>query len=83
MKRKKKSASRRHGEILSVDTYSLMGDPDASNEFGCSWSKLLGNSTNPIQFWFFSHKYCRWFRFLVESIYQLRFILILTIVFNR
>jgi hypothetical protein len=27
MKRKKKSASRRRGEILSVDTYSLMGDP--------------------------------------------------------
>ena len=30
MKRKKKSASRRHGEILSVDTYSLMGAPDDS-----------------------------------------------------
>jgi hypothetical protein len=31
MKRKKKSASRRGGGILSVDTYSLMGDPVASS----------------------------------------------------
>ena len=28
MKRKKKSASRRRGEILPIDSYSLMGDPD-------------------------------------------------------
>ena len=27
MKKRKGSASRRSGEILSVDTYSLMGDP--------------------------------------------------------
>jgi len=28
MKRKQKSASRRRGEILPIDSYSLMGDPD-------------------------------------------------------
>jgi len=27
MKRKQKSASRRRGEILPIDSYSLMGDP--------------------------------------------------------
>jgi hypothetical protein len=27
MKRKQKSASRRRGKILSIDSYSLMGDP--------------------------------------------------------
>ena len=29
MKRKQKSASRRRGEILPIDSYSLMGDPGA------------------------------------------------------
>ena len=28
MKKKKKSASRRGGGVLPIDTYSLMGDPD-------------------------------------------------------
>jgi hypothetical protein len=28
MKTKKKSASRRRGEILPIDSYSLMGDPN-------------------------------------------------------
>ena len=30
MKRKQKSASRRRGEILPIDSYSLMGDPNAT-----------------------------------------------------
>jgi len=34
MKRKKKSASRRRGEILPIDSYSLMGDPDSSSCVG-------------------------------------------------
>ena len=30
MKKKKKSASRRGGGVLPIDTYSLMGDPESS-----------------------------------------------------
>ena len=39
MKRKKKSASRRGGEILSVDTYSLMGDPVSAVMSGADGAK--------------------------------------------
>ena len=40
MKRKQKSASRRRGEILPIDSYSLMGDPNAPSQCLCRFIEL-------------------------------------------
>ena len=41
MKRKQKSASRRRGEILPIDSYSLMGDPSSSDDACPPFSREL------------------------------------------
>ena len=49
MKKKKKSASRRHGGVLPIDTYSLMGDPycltPIASSLGAYGGNLIGKNT--------------------------------------
>ena len=51
MKRKQKSASRRHGELLPIDSYSLMGDPSRSrlNRMAASSPRTVRTQSHRLQ----------------------------------